>query len=62
MEPEAVERVEQEEILVEKEENTLCTTGLGRASAVVEKEIMGYKLSNTIIDGGSRVNILMEDT
>lgn len=41
-----------------KENNTLFTIGMGRTPAVVEMEILGYKLSNTIVDGGSGVNVL----
>ena len=62
VELEAIEQVGKEETSMETEENTLFTIGLGRAPAVVEMEIMGYKLSNTIIDGGSKVNVLSEDT
>ena len=62
VEPEEVKGVEEEETLVGKEENTFFTIGLGRMLVVVEMEIMGYKLSNTIIDGGSKVNVLPEDT
>ena len=51
-----------EEKKEEKEDNTLFTIGTERALVVVEMEIMGYKLSNTIVDGGSSVNILFEDT
>ena len=62
VEPKAREQGEKEENLVAKEEDTLFTVGLGRAPAMVEMEIMGYKLSNTITNGGSRVNVLSEDT
>lgn len=36
----------------------LLTVGVGRKSTVVEMEIMGRKLIDTIVDGGSGVNVL----
>lgn len=51
-----------EEAQVRKGNNTLFTIGMGRTPAVVEMEILGYQLSNTIVDGGSGVNILSKET
>ena len=51
-----------EEKQAEKEDKTLFTIGMGRTLAIVEMEIMGYKLSNTIVDRDSDVNVLSEDT
>lgn len=34
---------------------------IGRHSAVVEMGILGTVLIDTIVDGGSRVNVLLED-
>lgn len=40
----------------------LMTVGVGRTPAVVEMEILGFRLTNTIVDGGSAVNVLPEET
>lgn len=40
----------------------LLTVSIGQKSTVVEMEIMGQKLNNTIVDGSSRVNVLPEET
>lgn len=40
----------------------LLTMGIGRKSAIVKMEIMGCKLTNAIIDKGSSVNVLQEET
>lgn len=53
---------QKEEAQAGKETNTLFTTGLGMTPAVVEMEIMGCKLSNTIVDGGLGVNVLPDET
>lgn len=47
---------------VQTKDNTLFTIGMVRTPAVVEMEILGCKLSNTIIDGGSSINVLSEET
>ena len=53
---------EKEEAQVGIETNTLFTIGMGRTLTVVEMEIMGCKLSNTIVDGGSGLNFLPKET
>lgn len=40
----------------------MFTTGMERTLDVVEMEIMGCKLANDIVDGGSGVNVLPEET
>lgn len=40
----------------------LLTVCIGRKPAMVEMEIMGQKLMNTIVDDDSRVNVLPEET
>lgn len=40
----------------------LLTISIGRKLVMVEMEIMGQKLTNTIVDSGSRVKVLPEET
>lgn len=40
----------------------LLTVSIGRRPAMVEMEIMGQKLTNTIVDGKSDVNVIPEET
>lgn len=40
----------------------LFSVEIGRTLAVIEMEIMGHKLTNTIMDGKSGVNILPKET
>lgn len=56
------EEVEERNYSKEAADPMLMTVGVGRTPAVVEMEIMGYKLTNTIVDGGSAVNVLAEET
>ena len=42
-------------------EPMLLTVGVGRTPAMVEMDIMGHTLTNTIVNGGSRV-ILPRET
>lgn len=56
------EEVEERNHSKEVADPMLMTVGVGRTLAVVEMEIMGYKLTNTIVDGGSAVNVLPEET
>ena len=45
-----------------KDNNCVFTIEMGRTPSVVEMEIMGCKLTNTIVDGGLGVNVLPEET
>lgn len=56
------EKIEKQEEETGEKKDTLFTIGTRRTPAVVEMEIMGCKLSNTIVDGGSGVNVLPEET
>jgi len=42
-------------------EQMFLTVGVGKTPVVVELKIMGQTFTNTIVDGGSEVNVLPED-
>lgn len=50
------------EVVAETSDPMLLAVSIGRKPAVVEMEILGMRLSNTIVDGGSGVNVLPEET
>ena len=52
----------EEEVQIGKETNILLTIKMWRTPTVVEMEILGCKIFDTIVDGGSGVNILFEET